>query len=113
MKMNTCSLCGNQYEAQRLLKKGFCPACKKEATRLNNKTWREQIRKNPPQPLENAVKHGAISLTVIYDPLDVGGFAPGTRFDKVTLLAMIRLMNFTRGTILQDHRGRMYEANYG
>lgn len=60
--------------------------------------------------LEEAVARNVIGLTVVHDPIDVGGFREGTHFGHDEWVAMMKYYTFTPGTILQDADGRKYEV---
>jgi hypothetical protein len=53
------------------------------------------------------------SWKVIKDPLDVGGFDPGTRFSTDEVLHMLRYHSFTLETVLFNKQGGMFKVKRG
>lgn len=105
-----CPECGQGFQSRKFVAFARCLSCRKQALRNNVIAYRANLKKgnSPPVPLKVAIERGVTGLTVIFDPLEPGGFAPGTVFDKTGWQEMFRYFSFTPGTILRDASGRLY-----
>lgn len=105
-----CSVCGNGYVGNRKVTNGICGDRKcKNAAELNRTHKSRERAKTFAVPVEQAVTRGVTNLTVVSDPLESGGFKPGTSFPKDYWTLMLKDMTFTPGTILRDGQQRLYE----
>jgi hypothetical protein len=101
----TCKRCGKSKAV-----KYYCPACSKIVELEKKNKWR---RKN--LPLGMLINPGikrAPSITIIDDPLPVGGFPPGTTFTgNVEIISMLTNFSFTNNTIVESHGRRLKIVN--
>lgn len=104
--------CGAKFEAKRKSRYPRCPACAIRARQLRCERYREK-QKVVAVSVEKALERGVRMLTVVNDPLDIGGFQPGTVFDKEDWKNMIIHLTFTPETILKDGSGRLYVFRLG
>lgn len=98
--------CGKFYLAKRKLKYGRCPDCALRAKQISEARLRD--RQRPAAEVIEALENGVVTLMVVHDPLEIGGFSAGTTFDKEDIEQMLRLRAFTPGTTLTDCQGRLY-----
>jgi hypothetical protein len=103
--------CGQGFQAKKYQAFARCPACRKQARLDNAMRYRANLKKGcgEPLPLKVAIERKVTGLTVVLDPLEPGGFAPGTVFDKTGWHEMYARFAFTPGTILRDVAGRLYK----
>lgn len=100
--------CGTVFEASRRSKYPRCADCSRRAERISHKKWLAKS-KSVIAPLDAALERGVSNLSVVIDPLESGGFKPGTSFPKDYWTLMLKDMTFTPGTILRDGQQRLYE----
>ena len=113
-----CSRCGGSYTGRRRRPLSFCPSCRPkinlERMRRNRKDRAARLMvptgSSDLPGLEEAVERRVIGLTVVHDPIDVGGFRPGTYFGHDDWVSMMKCWTFTPGTILKDMYGREYQV---
>lgn len=103
-----CDKCGSDVETRWRKQKIYCPPCKKIAARERDESYRERNR-HVPVDLRIAIIRKVRNLYVVHDPLEIGGFEPGTNFPKEQWEKMISMLTFTEGTILKDSYGRLYK----
>jgi hypothetical protein len=103
--------CGQGFQARKFQKFARCPSCRKEARLDNAMRYRAKLKKGfgEPLPLRVAIERKVTGLTVVLDPLEPGGFAPGTVFDRTGWREMYAHFSFTPGTLLKDVQGRLYK----
>jgi hypothetical protein len=104
--------CGEWFLAKRKGKHGRCPDCALRAKRIRQEKWRARQCAEAVS-LDYAVVRKVVNLTVVHDPLEVGGFAKGVTFIKEEWEQMLRHLTFTPGTILCDGQKRLYEFRLG
>jgi hypothetical protein len=112
MSVNLVCGCDASFVAKRISKYQRCPACALRARQLRVERYREK-QKVVPVPLTKAIERKVRAVTVVRDPLAVGGFAAGTVFGQDEWEQMLRLMTFTPGTVLMDGQGRLYRFELG
>jgi len=112
--VNICSICGNSYVGNKKVSNGVCRngKCDREAQLARLHKSRAKA-KNYAAPIERALARGVGSLSVVSDPLECGGFKPGTSFPKDYWELMVKDLTFTPGTVLKDGQGRLYEFRLG
>lgn len=110
-----CSHCGKSYTGRRHRTVSYCPDCRRVVNleRMRSKRLKQKyvpMFLNDLPGLEEAVARNVIGLTVVHDPMEVGGFRAGTYFGHDDWIAMMKRWSFTPGTILRDATGREYQT---
>lgn len=108
-----CSVCGASFVARRPNRDNVY-VCKRSSCRAKAAALRRGMdRKESPDylKLDVAIANNIGALTVVFDPLDKGGWKPGKQFSRDEWKRMYEYLTFTHGTILRDRHGHLYRAD--
>jgi hypothetical protein len=111
-----CRECRNPVQVKKPNPRALCDICRPRVRRERKRRDAAMYRK-----MEQDASEGApcrtlklpFGLTVVHDPLPLGGFSPGISFPRADLKLMIAGCAFTNGTVFSDGHGRRYRYENG
>lgn len=111
-----CSTCGRRRSVpsemrRRMAKRWRCMECRSKRKVLPK--WQTDPSIAKVHDFHEYIRKNSFSCLVVLDPLERGGFKPGTEISRLEMASMIVNRAFTERTIVSDLQGRLYTYENG